>query len=257
MGAKRPAGEGSTAGLLDDLWHFSGGMWRFRGGGMQPGNSGSYGALGVRAAANWPGSRGLRSMWRDTSDVLRLFGGLGYPAGRAGYDSSPGLLSDLWSFVPTASGGTWAWEGGSSGVDSAGNYDPSAGALEVGARRGASVYYDAQESCSATDAAACAGFTFTSATAAPPAAQPGAPLLALPRGAQHAPEARTWSDACRQGAACGIRTYEHLAPSCTQPPGATSAWCRGHRTPSTRGEAQRRMQRARIPTTCGSELPPD
>ena len=141
FGGEGFAAKGTQRGYLNDLWEFSAGMWRFRGGGVVPDVVGDYGSLHVSSGDAWPGSRAGHSMWRDRWGTVWLFGGQGYPARRAGYGSRIGLLNDVWSFAETG-GGVWTWRGGSTRLDSVGQYDSLAGDLVVGARRGASVHYD-------------------------------------------------------------------------------------------------------------------
>ncbi len=71
------------------------------------GHAGTYGALGVAAPSNSPGSREGSATWTDSSGHLWLFGGVGLDA-----NDSDGELNDLWEFDPSTN--EWTWIGGSS-----------------------------------------------------------------------------------------------------------------------------------------------
>ena len=84
------------------------------------GNTGVYGALGVAAAGNIPGSRDGSVAWTDTSGNLWLFGGYAFDA-----TGILGLLDDLWEFNPANN--AWTWKGGSNSVETgpcAGDFGP-------------------------------------------------------------------------------------------------------------------------------------
>jgi N-acetylneuraminic acid mutarotase len=135
---------------FNELWEFnpSTNQWAWMGGSNTvpsggSGNPGVYGALGVAAAGNIPGGRGVASTWTDKTGHLWLFGGYGVDAkGALGY------LNDLWEFNPSTN--QWAWMGGSSTIPSSGKGNPGAyGALGVpsagnipGARNYASTWTD-------------------------------------------------------------------------------------------------------------------
>ena len=130
------ANSGSGA-LLNDLWKFNpvSGQWTWAGGASHGGVAGTYGTLGVAAAANVPGARFGASTWTDAAGRLWLFGGYGLDAaGRAGD------LNDLWSYNPAS--GQWTWVAGANAAGAAGSYQ-SAGALAPGARFAASAWTDA------------------------------------------------------------------------------------------------------------------
>lgn len=79
-----------------------------------PGTSGDlgvYGAMGVPAAGNNPGSRVHAMNWTDNNGNLWLFGGGGFGNGTA----CGVVLNDLWMY--SVSGGEWTWMGGSSEPD--------------------------------------------------------------------------------------------------------------------------------------------
>jgi len=102
-----------TLGLLNDLWVFnpSTDQWAWMGGSSTIPSSGGYpgvyGTLGVPAAGNIPGGRGVASTWTDMSGHLWLFGGGGFDA-----NGNNGFLNDLWEFNPSTD--EWTWMGGSS-----------------------------------------------------------------------------------------------------------------------------------------------
>lgn len=104
FGGFGPFGSGDL-GYLNDFWEFnpSAGEWAWLGGSntvphVDGGNPGTYGTLGVPAAANIPGSRYSSVSWTGSNGNLWLFGG-------DGDDSSGGesWLNDLWEYQPYAS----------------------------------------------------------------------------------------------------------------------------------------------------------
>jgi N-acetylneuraminic acid mutarotase len=89
-----------TWGGPNDLWEFnpSTNEWTWMDGSSTVPCSycsipGIYGALGVPAIGNIPGSRGSSASWTDSSGNLWLFGGSGYDANNTGGD-----LNDLWKY---------------------------------------------------------------------------------------------------------------------------------------------------------------
>ena len=98
----------ATAGLLNDLWKYSGGQWTWVSGSNSTGPSGVYGQLGTPAPLNVPGGRQASVSWIDNSGNFWLFGG---------YDLSPtnqpNAFNDLWEF----SGGQWTWVSGANFVN--------------------------------------------------------------------------------------------------------------------------------------------
>lgn len=109
-----------TNGSLNDLWKFvpSSQEWTWVSGSStvpsaNGGQAGTYGKLGVAAAANTPGGRQGASSWTDSDGNLWLFGGTGYDS-----TGSLGSLNDLWEF--NSSTGEWAWMSGSSTVGTGG-----------------------------------------------------------------------------------------------------------------------------------------
>ena len=102
--------------LLDDLWSFSptSRQWGWVNGSKicmsstgSTGLPGNYGALGVAASTNVPGSRGSSVTWVTSDGTLWLFGGSGFDGN--GY---AGALNDLWNFSPSTK--MWTWVSGSS-----------------------------------------------------------------------------------------------------------------------------------------------
>jgi N-acetylneuraminic acid mutarotase len=101
-------GSGGCCADLNDLWRYtpSTGEWTWMSGSYSGNKPGVYGAKGVPAAANVPGSRDTAVTWTDSSGNLWLFGGGGYDANRVASD-----LNDLWKYTPSA--GEWTWMSGS------------------------------------------------------------------------------------------------------------------------------------------------
>ncbi len=91
-------------GNLNDLWEFdpSTEEWTWMGGssalGSIAGQPGVYGALGVPAAGNVPGGRGLASSWADDSGHFGLFGGGKFGESSTGVTQYLGWFNDLWVF---------------------------------------------------------------------------------------------------------------------------------------------------------------
>jgi len=105
FGGVLSAAEGS---YFNDLWEFfpSTNEWAWMGGVSSGVGLGSYGTLGVPAAANIPGARADALSWTDNVGNFWLFGGAGVDSvGNFGY------LNDLWKFNPSTM--QWAWMGGS------------------------------------------------------------------------------------------------------------------------------------------------
>ncbi len=100
----------NTEGLLNDLWEFnpSTAEWTWISGsstvGVNGGQPGIYGTLGVPAVGNIPGGRSDASEWLDKSGNVWLFGGF------VGYGNL-GTRNDLWKFTPNTK--EWTWMGGS------------------------------------------------------------------------------------------------------------------------------------------------
>jgi N-acetylneuraminic acid mutarotase len=89
-----------TAGYLDsfsDLWQYKTATneWIWIKGTNIP-TYGTYGAMGVPAPANIPGSRRSGMTWTDNANNLWLFGGYGYDSGLT---IPEGFLNDVWKFT--------------------------------------------------------------------------------------------------------------------------------------------------------------
>ena len=94
-------------------------QWAWEGGPTGSNLFGVYGALGVAAPTNYPGSRVLSAQWADASGNLWLFGGLGYAATqKPGAPDFTDVLNDLWELKD----GQWIWMGGSDLVEQPGVY---------------------------------------------------------------------------------------------------------------------------------------
>jgi len=103
----------TNAGILNDLWRYSGGQWTWMGGSDVQSAKGIYGTRGTAAPTNVPGARMYSYSWTDSSGNLWLFGGTGYDS-----NGTAGPLNDLWKY----SSGQWTWMGGSDVVNSLGVY---------------------------------------------------------------------------------------------------------------------------------------
>ncbi|MES2595078.1 MAG: choice-of-anchor D domain-containing protein [Verrucomicrobiota bacterium] len=92
----------------NDLWQYDRtlGRWIWRKGNNTPNNFGVYGAVGVEATANNPGSRHTGTTWTDANGNLWLFGGFGVGTG-----VGAASLNDLWRFNRAT--GNWTWMKGS------------------------------------------------------------------------------------------------------------------------------------------------
>ena len=146
---------------LNDLWEFdpTKNQWAWMGGSNAPvtsifcesgafacsGAPGVYGALGVPAPGNIPGSRYNTAHWVDKKGNLWLFGGTGEDSN--GYTVT---LNDLWVFNPSTM--EWTWMGGTDIVNVVAQYQegsygtqgvPSA-ANYPGSRYGAASWTDTQ-----------------------------------------------------------------------------------------------------------------
>jgi hypothetical protein len=124
----------------NDLWEFtaSTGLWTWVSGSNTTGGAGVYGALGVPAPTNVPGSRDNTVSWTDSSGNFWLLGG------NLGNNT---FMGDLWEFNPSLNGGAgeWAWMGGSGTPDFAGSYGTlgtAAAGGAPGARQSASSVTD-------------------------------------------------------------------------------------------------------------------
>ena len=120
----------TTYGAFNDLWMFSPVTkeWTWVSGSNKVNAKGVYGTLGIAAAGNVPGARGIDGggaalSWTDSSGNLWLFGGFGYDS-----TGTMGMLNDLWEFNPTAK--TWTWVSGSNTANALGVYGTQGVAAE-------------------------------------------------------------------------------------------------------------------------------
>ena len=97
-----------SANDLNDLWSYdpATNLWTWLSGSSASSSPGSYGTLGVAAAANVPPARNAAVSWKDAAGHLWLFGGSG--------------LNDLWSF--DLASGQWTWRSGSTTSGASGVY---------------------------------------------------------------------------------------------------------------------------------------
>jgi len=109
---------GTTWEEFNDLWEYnvSSAQWTWVGGSNIVDNAGSYGALGVAAAGNFPPARSGAITWVDSTGIFWLFGGSQLNAS----GSYLAVFNDLWSYSPTT--GLWTWVGGSNTPNAAGVY---------------------------------------------------------------------------------------------------------------------------------------
>lgn len=83
----------TNAGLLNDLWKYSGGQWTWVSG-ANTASQNSTGSEGALAPGNTPGSRFFLNGWVDLNGNFWLFGGYGQGQG------ANGNLNDLWMYMP-------------------------------------------------------------------------------------------------------------------------------------------------------------
>jgi hypothetical protein len=89
------------------------------------GSPGTYGTKGEASASNRPGSREGATAWTDSNGNFWMFGGEGLGKTLYPGNSSVGLLSDLWKYVPAT--GKWTWVNGLDGLYQEGVFsDPGA-----------------------------------------------------------------------------------------------------------------------------------
>lgn len=77
--------------------------------------SATYGNRWTEASTNIPGARENAMIWKDSNDMIWIFGGHGYNA-----SSNQGYLNDLWRY--NVATGQWTWMAGTAALNQAGNY---------------------------------------------------------------------------------------------------------------------------------------
>jgi len=92
---------------LNDLWKYNvaTNQWTWMGGSQTGNQNGNYGALGIAAAANWPGSRQVHNSWLDSQGNIWVWGEQGYAA-----TGGTGFLNDVWKY--NIASGLWTWMSG-------------------------------------------------------------------------------------------------------------------------------------------------
>ncbi len=100
-------------GLLNDLWEYTGGQWKWVSGSNIINPDGVYGTQGTPSASNVPGGRQATMSWMDVNNNFWVFGGYNLSSG-----GQPTAFDDLWEF----SSGEWTWVSGSSMVNQKATY---------------------------------------------------------------------------------------------------------------------------------------
>lgn len=110
-------GSVSIKGRLSDLWKYNPATneWAWIKGPTVINQFANYGAIGVSAPTNIPGSRYDANTWIDALGNLWLFGGYGVVS-----SGSQGFLNDLWKYNPTTN--EWVWVSGSNILQQVGLY---------------------------------------------------------------------------------------------------------------------------------------
>lgn len=111
---------GGNESLLNDLWEYSAGQWKWLRGSNTVNATGTYGIQGVAAAGNAPGARNGAISWTDSTGNFWLFGGTGYDSA-----GNVGFLNDLWEY----GAGQWTWVSGSNTISADGSYGSSRRAM--------------------------------------------------------------------------------------------------------------------------------
>ena len=125
-----------ATGLLNDLWEFTGGEWKWVSGSNVINADGVYGTQGTPTGSTVPGGRQASMSWIDVNGNFWLFGG--YNLSGTG---QPTAFNDLWEF----SGGQWTWVAGSSAVNQIATYGTqgvAASTNEPGARWNSAAWAD-------------------------------------------------------------------------------------------------------------------
>ncbi|MBK8038025.1 MAG: choice-of-anchor D domain-containing protein [Verrucomicrobiaceae bacterium] len=129
-------GFNSSGTYNNDLWRFdrATAQWTWVKGSNTANQVGTYGIQGTANAANTPGSRQGGYTWIDSSGMLWLFGGFGFPSS----GTTAGQLNDLWKYDPAIN--NWTWVKGSAVINSNGTYGsqltPAAGNTPGGRQQG-------------------------------------------------------------------------------------------------------------------------
>jgi Galactose oxidase, central domain len=125
-----------ATGLLNDLWEFTGGEWKWVSGSNVINADGVYGTQGTPSGSTVPGGRQASMSWIDVNGNFWVFGG--YNLSSTG---QPTAFNDLWEF----SGGQWTWVAGSSLVNQIATYGTqgvAASTNEPGARWNSAAWAD-------------------------------------------------------------------------------------------------------------------
>lgn len=106
----------NLGGSLNDLWKYNPAtnQWTWVNGANSVGQPGTYGTLGVPAAANRPGARQNSISWKDAAGNFWLFGGLNFDG------VNLNNFNDLWKYNPVTN--QWTWVNGSNVPNQPGSY---------------------------------------------------------------------------------------------------------------------------------------
>jgi len=101
-----------SSGALNDLWKYdvATNSWSWKKGANSVNQNGTYGTMGVSAAANTPGARDGAVSWVDGNNNLWLFGGDGF-----GASGGSGQLNDLWMYNIILN--EWVWVNGPNSIN--------------------------------------------------------------------------------------------------------------------------------------------
>src|ERR1700723_1392735 len=130
----------NATGLLNDLWEFSGGEWKWVSGPKTIKPEGVYGTQNTASASNMPGGRQASMSWMDPSNNFWVFGGFNLSA-----TGQPTAFNDLWEF----SGSEWTWVAGASTTNQRAPYGTqgvAAATNEPGARWESAAWTDVDAS---------------------------------------------------------------------------------------------------------------
>ena len=130
----------NASGLLNDLWEFTGGQWKWVSGSNTINPDGVYGTQNSPSASNMPGGRQASMSWMDTNNNFWVFGGFNLST-----TGQPTAFNDLWEF----SGGEWTWVAGASTTNQKATYGTqgvAAATNEPGARWESAAWADVDAS---------------------------------------------------------------------------------------------------------------